>query len=82
MDLPQLGPVAVLLLKSRRVRKPPPSGNPLRPETPYVTLLYEAFFQALKASGKSNKALQNEIRNREGLYKVILNPGKLFESNM
>ena len=38
------------------------------------------FFQALKASAKSNNALQNEKRNVERLEKVILNLGKLLEA--
>ena len=36
MDLLQLGPVAVLLLKSRRIRKSPMSGNLLR----YLSCIY------------------------------------------
>ena len=36
MDLPQLGPVAVLLLKSGKSVACP--GTPPRPETPSVTL--------------------------------------------
>ena len=51
MDLPQLGPVAVLLLKSRRVRKPPS-----------VTLCYETLpfvfdFKLERVSGTASSSV-------------------------
>ena len=46
-----------------------------------VTLHNGKIFPGHNAPGKPNQALQNEKRNGERLYTVILNLGMLFRSN-
>ena len=45
----------------------------------HVMSIFKSFFPRIKASEKSNKALQGEIRDRQRLSRVIRNLGMFSE---